>query len=196
MAEAAGDFNRTILRRVLREITGPERGLTLQAARRLSSFLEDLGRRLASATVELVLDEKTSEIKAEHQAEVCGMKDVVRAVHHVMPRELAQLAETECIKALRRLDRGERSGRTHERAGLTFSLAAPRRWFRDSLSERNLQVSTLALVGLTAAIEYIAAEVLEVASQAEPRRRVVGVRAIQTTLDEDAELSQLARNNQ
>lgn len=127
-------------------------------------------RHAAIAIVDSLLKEALEKIAKEaghllncSTRSTLSSRDIQTAVRLVLPAELAKHAIAEGVRAVMKYASGESKGSKSTRAGLTFSVPLIKRMLLGIVPGR---IGATAPVYLTAVMEYLCAEVLELAGTA------------------------------
>lgn len=149
---------RTNTYRVLKQVH-PDRGIASLAKESLNLMLHDLGRRVVCKANELVKHSKKRTITGN---------EIIYGAKLVVPGELFRHAEAEMVKTLTRARNA--AGGTRARpinrsaqVGLVFSVSRTENLIRANTQYR---VGASASVALSAMLEYISAEMLELSGNA------------------------------
>lgn len=182
----------TFLYKVLKQV-GPDTGITTGAMTTMRSFVADLFERVGSEAGKLARYNKRVTL---------GSREIQAATRLILPGELAKHATSEGAKAVmkyRGVDQTKKttaSGRQSRsaRAGLVFPVSRVHR----HLSENKYAQRTgqTAAVYLAAVLEYLAAEIFELAATAaanNKKKRIIE-RHIMLAVRKDKELDDLLGN--
>lgn len=195
--------------KVLKQVH-PDTGFIGDAKKQMNSYIETLAKELGTAARKLCFSKRSQTV---------SYNDVVSAVEQTLPGELYKHAHSEMQKAVTKynsalgqdppkLDHkvkfmGGRnrwnharipSGHTREgRAGLQFSVARAEKYLR---ADSKLRIASGAPIALAATLEYITAEILELAGNAsrDNRKSRINVRHMFLAIDNDEELRRLTDN--
>lgn len=167
--------------RVLKQVH-PDTGISTTAKDELNSVVNYLGQILAQAAVDVANQNKRATIST---------RDIQSAVYLRLPGELAKHAVSEGVKAIFKFNESEsaKGTSTSARAGLQFSISRSRKFF----SAYNKRIGGGAPVYLAAVLEYLVAEVLELAGNRarDNKRKRITVRDIFSAVETDEELIRL-----
>ena len=113
-------------------------------------------------------------------------KEVQQAIKTILPGELSKHAVPEGTKAVTKAT--SRSGKIQESSGLIFRVSRCRKFLKECSSQR---VSPMAGVYLAAVLEYISAELLELAGYEvqERKKSVIKARDLSQGIKKDEELN-------
>jgi histone H3/H4 len=143
--------------KVLKQIH-PDTGISVKAMAIMDSMLKDLRSRIFQEAVNLL------EIQ---QKATCNSRELQTAVRLVLPGELAKHAVVEETKAVTKFLEAEDTKTSRVTAsvksGLQFSVALVKAWMK---KKAKCRISKTAPVYFTAVLEYLCAEVLELAGNA------------------------------
>lgn len=178
--------------KVLKQVH-PDTGITAAANSYVEDLLENVLKRIMNAANLLVRQQKKKTITS---------REIQGAVRLVIPGELAKHAVSEGTKAVTKfnsslatsspkgLGKKAKAVSTSLRSGIVFPVGRIKR-FMKSLSTVE-RIGTGAPIYLSAVLEYIAAEILELAgnSARDFKKKRISIRHLQLTIDNDEELAQ------
>jgi len=185
----------TYIRNVLRMVQ-PDYRISSESLDLLNFLANTLGTALTAKTVLLAspINYKSTAVKSMGHKTLTS-RDVQTAVRLVFPGELAKHGISQSTKAVTQYASGARkpNAKPSARAGLQLSVARTGHILRKNTT---LRVSETAPVYMAAAIEYIVAELLEMAGNAanNERKKTISPLHIKQAVIEDEELSKLMRN--
>jgi len=172
--------------KVLKQVS-PDTGITTDVMSQLSFFLYEFGKIISSRATSLSDTAGTKTVSA---------RDVQAAVRLTYPGEMSKHAVAEGTKAVTKYLsslglKGGKSISRSSRAGLQFQVHRADRILRREAGRK--RVSTVASVFLAAVLEYLAAELLELASNAarDNKRTRINSRQFQLAIKNDEELNKL-----
>jgi len=179
----------TYIYKVLKQVH-PDTGISTKAMQIMTDFVRDMLRRIANEAKNLIEMHKSKTITA---------REIQTAVRLCLPGELAKHAVSEGTKAVTKFvssDRSDISGRVSRslKAGLQFPIGRIHKYLKDfRFAER---IGRGAPVYLAAVVEYLVAEVLELAGNAsrDNKKMRIAPRHIQLALRNDEELNSLLRD--
>lgn len=190
--EVLGQINfRLSIRRVLKQVH-PDTSITSKALDELNAVIFYLGKMLVK---------KAEYIAAQQGRVTISSREIQTAVRLTLPGELAKHAVSEGTKAVTKSASSD-SGKSAARAGLVFPPSLARRYFgskKNKTKEQRFMAGTSMRVGdkapiyLAAVLEYIAAELLELAGNAARDNKLqrIKVRHIMLAIENDEELVKL-----
>jgi len=178
-------FNYSIyIRRVLKQVH-PDGGINKNALSQINSLLNVWCDKLASKAVTLM---------HHHKQKTVSSRDIQSAVRLLLPGELAKHAVSEGTKAVTRFtSRGK--GKRSAKAQLQFSVSRVEAQLRNHVC-KGCRVGSGAPVYLTAVLEYLSAEVLELAVNAarDDHRTRITARNLYFAIANDEELNKLCKD--
>ena len=188
----------TYVTRVLKQVH-PNTGLNSASLAELSQFGIYLTLKITELARKLAMNEERKTLTS---------RDVQTAVRLVLPGELAKHSESEGTKAVTKFNSSQsvatgkpKTKTRSQRSGLTFSISRIENIMRgqkktggDKTSKD--RVGSTAAIYLTAVIEYLTAEILELAGNAAKDNGLVRIkpRHIMMAVENDEELDKLANN--
>ena len=177
------------LHKVLKQVH-PDTGVTKKAMAVMNNYVTDLFQRLASEAGNLARQVKRSTLSS---------REVQTAVRLVLPGELAKHAVSEATKAVTKFKAADRKAKKGQKkssslsshAGIQFPVGRVLRHLKKGLYAP--RVSEHAAVYLAAVLEYMAAELFELAGNAarDNKKTRIIPRHVQLAVRNDAELDQL-----
>jgi histone H2A len=175
----------TYIYKVLKQVH-PQIGISNKAMSIMNSFVRDICDRMAREATRLA--EKT-------KRKTMTSRDVQTATRLLLPMELAKHAVSEATKAVTKYNSSlanKSTGSRSKRAGLSFPVGRIHRILRDGAF--TTRIGGGAPVYLAAVLEYLSAEVLELAGNAakESKKTRISPRAIQFALRGDEELNAIS----
>lgn len=172
--------------KVLKGVQRAELGMSKKAMSVMNSCMTDLFNRIAREAVDILRKDKTATLTH---------RTIQSAACLVFPGELRDHAKSEIMKAVNRYATSKagtksKSKSQSARAGLHFPVGRIARFLRGQGAER---VSAGAAVAMAAVLEYLCAEILELAgNQArDAKRHRILPQHIQLAVNIDAELTKL-----
>ncbi|KAL6047032.1 Histone H2B type 1-A [Balamuthia mandrillaris] len=168
---------------VLRQVH-PDLGISNQAMAIMNSLCQDLTLRLFQEATSL------TEMVGKKTLTACEVQTATRLV---LPGDLAKYAVSEATKAVAKFSDATEKGSHRKLAGLQFPVSYLRTWMQCRSTGR---ISKTAPIYLACVIEYLCAEVLELAGNAAKdfkTKRIVP-RHIMLTVRGDEELDVLLSN--
>ena len=175
--------------KVLKQVH-PDTGFTTDAKEQMNHFVEHFADKIA--------DEAAFLTKKEHKKTISS-REVQTAVRLILPGELAKHAVSEGVKAVTKYTSRNYTGKGNKvtysksaRAGLQFPVSR----FKTILQKhapRGFRIGEGAPVYLAAVMEYLTAEMLELAGNAarDNRRSNINPRHLQLAAMNDEELSKM-----
>lgn len=172
--------------RVLKQVH-PDVSLAAPAADELNSIINHLGNEIARLAAQTA---------RKNDRKTITSRDVQAGVRLLIPGELAKHAVSEGLKASTKYNKARRiknemSGSVHDqrptaRAGLVFDIARTRRF----LNKYKFRIGEMAPIYFAAVIEYITAEILELAGNVtrDRKKRRVSVQSLHLAIQGDSEL--------
>jgi len=170
------------IRRVLRQVH-PDTGVTNDVIQQLNSVLTTLGKKLSA---------RAGELAKSRGAQTVTARDVQTAVRSLLPGELSKHAVSEGVKAVTKF-KVTTKGKLSARAGLQFPVARTATLMRENVCLDRLGAS--AAVYLAAVLEYLSAEMLELAGNAarDKKKHRITVRHLYLAVESDEELHGLMK---
>lgn len=171
--------------KVLKQVH-PDTGVSRRAMSIMNSFINDSFERIAGEAGRLTRYNKKSTLSS---------REVQTAVRLLLSGEIAKHAVSEGTKAVTKYTSSDRIKGTQQsrsqRAGLSFPVGRISRYFRRA--RYAARVGAGAPVYLAAVLEYLAAEILELAGNAarDNKRTRITARHIQLAVRNDEELNKL-----
>nr|7DLX_A Chain A, Histone H2B,Histone H2A [Saccharomyces cerevisiae RM11-1a]7DLX_B Chain B, Histone H2B,Histone H2A [Saccharomyces cerevisiae RM11-1a]7DLX_C Chain C, Histone H2B,Histone H2A [Saccharomyces cerevisiae RM11-1a]7DLX_D Chain D, Histone H2B,Histone H2A [Saccharomyces cerevisiae RM11-1a]7DLX_E Chain E, Histone H2B,Histone H2A [Saccharomyces cerevisiae RM11-1a]7DLX_F Chain F, Histone H2B,Histone H2A [Saccharomyces cerevisiae RM11-1a]7DLX_G Chain G, Histone H2B,Histone H2A [Saccharomyces ce len=180
--------------------THPDTGISQKSMSILNSFVNDIFERIATEASKLAAYNKKSTISA---------REIQTAVRLILPGELAKHAVSEGTRAVTKYSsstqasggKGGKAGSAAKasqsrsaKAGLTFPVGRVHRLLRrGNYAQR---IGSKAAIYLTAVLEYLTAEVLELAGNAarDNKKTRIIPRHLQLAIRNDDELNKLLGN--
>lgn len=187
---------RTYIHKVLKQVHVDSQ-ISSNTIEQLDEFIKILARRLAESARLACTNAKKSTV---------GLSEIKLAVNIHLPGALSKRGTSEMIKAVTKFNShddkeekeekdGKRSApvRRETQAGLTFAVALCEKFIR-SFGTSDLNVSKSASVALAAVLEYITAEILELAGNAarDSKKVIINIRHVYLAVYNDEELTSLA----
>lgn len=175
-------FNSYIYK-VLKQVH-PDTGISNKAMAVMNDFVKDTFNRVAGEVLTLCEVSKRG---------TATSREIQTAVRLLLPGELAKHAVSEGTKAVCKFNSGGGGSRSM-RAGLQFPVGRVHRLLKEKL---RMRVGAGAPVYLAAVLEYLTAEVLELAGNAsrDNRRTRIIPRHIQLAVRNDEELNKMCKNH-
>nr|8UQA_K Chain K, E3 ubiquitin-protein ligase RNF168,Ubiquitin-conjugating enzyme E2 D3,Histone H2B type 2-E,Histone H2A type 1-B/E [Homo sapiens] len=167
--------------KVLKQVH-PDTGISSKAMGIMNSFVNDIFERIAGEASRLAHYNKRSTITS---------REIQTAVRLLLPGELAKHAVSEGTKAVTKYTSSAKAKTRSSRAGLQFPVGRVHRLLRKgNYSER---VGAGAPVYLAAVLEYLTAEILELAGNAarDNKKTRIIPRHLQLAIRNDEELNKL-----
>ncbi len=173
------------IHRVNEQVNSGGHGMSERAMKILCSIVCDLERKLSDQARELTLISKSKTLSA---------REIQTAVRLLFPNELAKHAVSEGTKAVTKAVAYQPTGKDttlQAQAGIVFPVGRIGRHLRTR--EYAKRVSAHAATYLAAVLEYITAEVLELAGHAarDGERKRINARFIMLAIENDQELHRL-----
>lgn len=167
--------------KVLKQVH-PDVGVSSKAMLIMNSLVHDVYERLYSEATKLV--------KYNGKATITS-RDIQTAVRFVLPGELAKHAVSEGSKAVTKSAKSDKKGSRTEIAGLQFPVGRVQRHMKKNGAIK--RVAPSSSIYLAAVMEYIAAEVLELAGNAarDLKKKRVAPRHVLLAVRGDEELDDL-----
>lgn len=159
-------------------------GMSSQAMTAMNSLMSDLMADLAREGIAL----------AKHNKKITVSEQCIKtAIRLHFQNELAKHGVAEASKAMKKVQERE-SGSVRKRSGLQFSVSRAKDCLEDCGAKR---ISVGAKVSLAAAVEYLAAEILELAGNAarDQKKKRITMRHIMMAIRNDEELTRLIPSN-
>nr|2JSS_A Chain A, Chimera of Histone H2B.1 and Histone H2A.Z [Saccharomyces cerevisiae] len=165
--------------------THPDTGISQKSMSILNSFVNDIFERIATEASKLAAYNKKSTISA---------REIQTAVRLILPGELAKHAVSEGTRAVTKYSSSTQAQSSSARAGLQFPVGRIKRYLKRHATGRT-RVGSKAAIYLTAVLEYLTAEVLELAGNAAKDLKVKRItpRHLQLAIRGDDELDSLIR---
>lgn len=190
---------KSFIKKVLNQVH-PDTGITAGAASFVEDLIESVMKRIMASVNILVRQNKKQTISS---------REVQAAVRMVLPGELAKHAVSEGIKAITKYNTSKAvspektikkgksvavSQSSSFRAGLLFPIARVK-GFMKTLSQAE-RIGSGAPVYLTAVLEYLAAELLELAGNnaRDMNKKRISIRSLQLAIYNDEELNRLFKH--
>lgn len=174
------------INKVLKQVH-PDQGLRGDALNTVNNILRHLIEDLAGVL---------AKVKTSSSGKTLSSRDIQTAIRIALPGELAKHAVSEGTKAVSKYviskqGKGGPKESASKRAGLQFSVARPMKVLRMFYPAK--RCSSGAKVYLAAVIEYLSAELLELAGNAARDRKKIriDVRSLLLAIKSDEELDQL-----
>nr|6W4L_A Chain A, Histone H2B 1.1,Histone H2A type 1 [Xenopus laevis] len=167
--------------KVLKQVH-PDTGISSKAMSIMNSFVNDVFERIAGEASRLAHYNKRSTITS---------REIQTAVRLLLPGELAKHAVSEGTKAVTKYTSAKKAKTRSSRAGLQFPVGRVHRLLRKgNYAER---VGAGAPVYLAAVLEYLTAEILELAGNAarDNKKTRIIPRHLQLAVRNDEELNKL-----
>jgi len=188
----------TYIYKVLKQVH-PDTGISAKAMAIMDSLVKDVRNRLFQEAINLVeIQEKAT----------CTSREIQTAVRLVLPGELAKYAVSEGTKAVTKFvsrDNWQKEGAEAEekgkatrtslasKTGLQFPVALVKTWMKKKAKQR---INKGAPVYLTAVLQYLCAEVLELGGNAARDNKLTRItpRHLFLAISNDEELSSLCKH--
>lgn len=150
--------------------------------------------RITRILVEKVMNSVNKILRNDPERKTVSARDIQAGVRLAFPGEIAKHAVSEANKAVTRFNASTETGGKAGRAGLVFPPSRIEKLIR--LYSVQTRVSASAPVYLAGAIEYIIAEILEMAGNVttEKKRQRIKLSDVSTAINGDEELSKLFRD--
>ena len=175
------------IQRVLKQVH-PDTGISKNGVTQLNSIITSIGEELSKRAREVTVRQKKQTVTPS---------DVQFAVNAILPEQLAKHATSEGQKAVTKFkpekqEKGARGPLSHK-AGITFP---PTRSVKLLKASSNLRVGKVSGVYLAAVLEYLSAEMLELAGNTarDNKKMRITPRHIFLAVSNDEELKQLFAN--
>jgi len=169
------------IKKVLKAVH-PSMRITSDALHQLNAVLNYIAEDVAREANSLADSKGKKTLKA---------REVAAAADLIFPGELAKHARSESTKAITKYNSTNKGIRanTSDRSGLQFGPSRARQFF--TLYKK--RVSMLAAIALTASLEYIASELLELSgnSARDNKRQSIMVRDLKNVIGHDEELNKM-----
>jgi len=184
----------TFLHKILKQVH-PDTGITGMAMSELNAVIFYVGRIIA---------DKAEYVARQNGKMSVSSREIQTAVRLVLPNKLALHAVSEGTKAVTKYNSSHESGDTKaQRAGLQLPPSRAERYFRSEskdqkfLGESKMRVGSGAPVYLAAVLEYLGAEILDLAGNAarDSNRQRIIPRHLMLVTKNDEELSKLMDQN-
>ena len=178
------------MKRILKQVH-PKLGLTADASVQLNALLNVIGGRIAEKASFLCSNTiGKQEIKPNKNGGTCEERAAVAATRLVLPGELAKHAVSEGTKAVTKLSTLSRSKVNATKVGLKFPILHTEKLLKQYHCG---QVTDGASVFLTAVLEYLSAEYLELSGNAakDDKRSRITIRDLSIASMGDEELNKL-----
>jgi len=189
----------TYVYKVLQQVA-PDVGMTKISMSSINTLVNDALHRLGHEASRMVMKDGKKTV---------GSGDIQTATRLIFPGELGVHAVSEGVKATTAYSSSKSKGKSKKkssskkkhvsgsaRAGLQFPVGRVLRILRDALVAKKQRVSHAAGVFLAAVLEYLVAEILELAGNARLAHKRIRINNahLQRAVREDAELSWLFRD--
>ena len=173
-------FFETYISKVLKQVSD-NNGITSNSKQQLNSALCIIAR---------VLSETVGKLTEIAHKKTLSEKEVINALAMVLPGELSKNAIGEGTKAVEKFQRTPGKGSRQDKAGIIFPPSIAEKFLR-GFGYSKIMVTSSAPVCLAAALEYITAEILELASNsAKDHKHVrITIRDIELGVRNDCELN-------
>merc|ERR1711862_18823 len=178
----------TYIYKVLKQVH-PDTGISKKAMVVMDSFVHDMLIKISEEARELVLTSGKTTITA---------REIQTSVRLILPGELAKHAVSEGTKAVTKFSSAMEDGPGPRmtqlvKAGLQFPVGRVRRILKERTKNR---MGAGAPIYLAAVLEYLSAEILELAGNASRDNKKVRIipRHIQLAIRNDEELDKLLKN--
>jgi histone H3/H4 len=184
---------KTYIHKVLKKVSADSQ-IANKTSDQLDEFIKIFARKIAESAIKSCIDSKKSTV---------GQSEVILAVNLHLPKNLAVKANSEIEKALLKFNSNEKEEqdggkrcapiRRETQAGLIFSVSLCEKFLR-TFGTSGLNVSKSSSIALTAVLEYITSEILDLASNVakDNKKVIIIVRHIYLVIFNDLELTQLA----
>jgi len=183
---------RTYIHKVLRQVH-PDSQISSNTREQLDEFIKILARELAGSARQTCADSKKSTV---------GLDEIKLAINFHLPGILAKHAVSEVDKAVARFSSNsakeeekdsKRSTpvRRETQAGLVFAVSLCEKFIRNFRKKHDLNVSKNASIALAATLEYITAEILELAGNTarDNKKVIINMRHVYLAVYNDSELT-------
>eukprot|EP01087_Luapelamoeba_hula_P006278 TRINITY_DN1634_c0_g2_i2.p1 TRINITY_DN1634_c0_g2~~TRINITY_DN1634_c0_g2_i2.p1 ORF type:complete len:235 (-),score=28.76 TRINITY_DN1634_c0_g2_i2:89-751(-) len=175
----------TYVYRVLKQVHS-DTGISAKAMAIMDSFIKDLMDRVIKEAVELCDMGATARM-------TLSSREVQTAVRLVLPGEVAKHAVSEGTKAVTKCMAGGKGAPTSKKAGLQFPVARVKAAMK---AKTNKRIGAGAPVYLTSVLEYLCAEVLELAGNCarDNKKTRIIPRHLLLAIENDEELHKLLQH--
>ena len=185
---------KTYIYRVLKQIH-PDTGISYKALAQMNMFMGYIAHLVADKARKLTIGEGKKTVTS---------REIQTVIRLILPGELVKHAVSEGTRAVSKYNSrsvgytgsgSKKSVSRSARAGLQFTPSYAEKYIRN-FGESSLSVGCVAPIYLAAALEYITAEMLELAGHAarDCKRRRITIRHITLVVENDNELRELCRN--